>query len=259
MRILLTGFWLFSAIFCCRSFAQEKNEKPKEAFIKIFNACQRNGVEKWQTGLDLKFRDAPLARDVRVGEAGLVRQITFFEKDTVDVYRCEEFADKNRSTPEFPARTAAKVQTSFEARSVTLLLVHGALNAEGEAIEIDAIKEFPVPAESMRPGMARVFFMNVRPGERVTLKIGNQTPISLSYKESREVFLEPDNTDILLNYTGKDNQIKKQIAAFKLMPDCSYTAIVYPAAELPDRPAIRMSDSNEDWTRINSPPKEVAP
>ena len=246
-------------MFCCHSFAQDKDEKPKEAFVKIFNACQRNGVKKWQTGLDLKFRDAPLAKDVRVGEAGLVRQISFFEKDTVEVYRCEEFLDKNRSEAEPSARSAAKVQTSFAARSVTLLLVHGILNAGGEFIEVDVIREFPVPAESMRPGMARIVFMNVRPGASVALKIGNQTPLSLSYKESREVFLEPDDTDILLNYTGKDNQIKTQIAAFKFMPDCSYTAIVYPAAELPDRPAIRMSDSNEDWAGIRFPPKEEGP
>lgn len=243
-------------MFCRQSLAQDQNEKPKEAFIKIFNACQRNGVEKWQTGLDLTFREMPLARDVRVGESGLVKEIEFFKKDTVEVYRSKEFLTQHHSATEPTSRASAKVQASFETRSVTLLLVHGTLNADEESLEIEAIKEFPVPAESMRPGVARVFFINVRPGERVTLNIGEQTPFSLAYKESREVFLKPGDTDILLSYTGKDNQIKNQIAAFKFVSDSNYSAIVYPAAELPDRPTIRISDSNEDWAGIRSPSKE---
>jgi hypothetical protein len=259
MRILLIGFCLFSVIFCCRSLAQDKNEKPKEAFVKIFNACYRDRVDKWQTGLNLKFHDAALANDVRVGEAGLVRQVTFLEKDTVNVIRCEDFMDTKRSTPEAPISPAAKVPTSFEARSVTLLLAYGTLSALGESLEIDVIKEFPVPVESMRPGMARVLFMNVRPGARVTLKMGDQAPFSLSYRERIEAFLKPGVTDILISYRGKASQFKKQIAAFKFMPDCSYTAIVYPAAEIPDRPSIRISDSNGDWARICSPPKDEAP
>ncbi|MCX6972139.1 MAG: hypothetical protein NTV93_18585 [Verrucomicrobia bacterium] len=259
MRILLTGFWLFIAFCCGRSFAEDKKEKPKEAFVKIFNACYRSGVEKWKTGLDLKFHDATLANDVRAGEAGLVRQVTFLEKDTVDVYRCEEFADKKRSPPDSPASPAAKCQTSFEARSITLLLVYGRLSADQESIEIDAVKEFPVPAESVRPGLARVLFINARPGDSVALKVGKEAPFSLSYKERRELFLTPGDLEMLLSYTGKNNQLKEQMAALKSMPDCSYTAIIYPAAELPDRPSIRFSDSNEDWAGISSPHNEQPP
>jgi len=259
MRLSSLRIGLFCTLVCSGVFGQEQKEKPKEAFVKIFNACQRSGGEQWQTGLDLKFHGKPLASDVRVGEAGLVRQITFFDKDSVDVFRCGRFTDKGRDKPESPASPAAQIRTSFEPQSITLLLVHGRLDVGETALEIEAIREFPVPPESVHPGMARILLLNVWPGGNVELEHGAQAPVSLSPKMRREVFLQPGETEILVSYTGKDGQIKKQMAVFKLVADCSYTGIVYPAAEIPDRPCIRLSDSNEGWATIRSLSKEVAP
>ena len=42
-----------------RAHAEEEEEKPKDGYVKIFNASYRNGVEKWETGLNLKFHDEP--------------------------------------------------------------------------------------------------------------------------------------------------------------------------------------------------------
>ena len=95
-----------------------EREKPVQAHVKIFNACYRSGVQLWETGLNLDFRDQRLAMDVRVGEGGLVRTIEFTSKDTVDVRRHPEFLQNKRQVPRTPA---ASLGTAFP---MGLSLIH---------------------------------------------------------------------------------------------------------------------------------------
>ena len=138
---LALGLLLLAPI---RTESATDDDKPKDAFVKIFNAAYRNGAEVWETGLDLKFHDEPLANDVRVGEGGLVRQITYTKKDTVDVFRNREFLKNPGPKAHLPA---AKIATAFEEGSMTLLVVHGEITPGGEKLKVDTIREFPVPEE----------------------------------------------------------------------------------------------------------------
>lgn len=247
---LLPIFVIFAFASLITALAKE-DEKPKTASIKIFNASLRHGVEKWETGLNLKFHDEPLANDVRVGEGGLVRQITYKQKDTVDVFRNQEHL-KNPSTS--PTQPATKLPTTFDAESVTLLVVHGELGPNGENLKIEAIREFPVPEESRRPGFARLLLANFRQGDPVFLSVGTLDAIQLQHDEKREVFVPPGETDIFLIHreTGSP-EYKRQLAAFKFKADHNYTGIISPAAEIPARPSLRISDSNKEWAGIRSP------
>lgn len=229
----------------------EDEEKPKDGYVKIFNATFRNGVEKWETGLNLKFHDEPLANDVRVGEAGLVRQITYNQKDTVDVFRNREFLKTPAPANEL---AAAKLSASFEEGSVTLLVVHGDISPGRENLKITALREFPVPEESRRPGQARFVVGNFRNGEPVYLAIGNLQPFPLTPNEQREVFLPPGETEIFLIHKepGKSD-FKRQLAAFKFKANHNYTGIIYPSAEITTRPSLRISDSNQEWSGIHAP------
>ena len=235
----------------------QKEKKPKNAFVKIFNAGYRNGVERWETGLDLKFHDEALANDVRIGEGGLVRQITFKQKDTVDVFRHREFLKK---PPTGEPQPAAKLAASFEEGTVTLLVVHGEFSPSGENLQLDAIREFPVAPESLRPGMARLFLANFRAGEPVFLAIGSLSTVQLAYGENHEMFLPPGEIEIfLLHKEQGKTEYKRQLAVFKFKPDHNYTGIISPAAEIPNRPSLRISDSNQDWRGIRASKKETSP
>ena len=240
---------LFFAIFVTFSLpsahAEEKEEKPKDGYVKIFNATYRNGVEKWETGLNLKFHDKPLANDVRVGEGGLVRQITYKQKDTVDVFRNREYLKVPAPANELPA---AKLSATFEEGSVTLLVVHGEISPSGENVRITALREFPVPEESLRPGQARFVVTNFRNGEPVYLSIGSLDPFPLAPNEQREIFVAPAETEIFLIHKepGKSD-FKRQLAAFKFKENHNYTGIISPSGETPSRPTLRISDSNQDW------------
>lgn len=225
-------------------------EKPVVAHVKIFNACLRSGVDLWETGLDLEFRDQPLATDVRVGEGGLVRTIEFTSKDTVDVRRHGGYL-KGKGLP--PRRPAGSLNTSFPKGSVTLLVVHGDLAPDGEWIEIDAIREFPVPEEVKRAGMARFVVWNFRNGPPVYLAIGDTAPFELPYRKSKEVYLNPLETQIfLIHKSAGQLDFKRQLAVFKFAANKNYTGIIGPAPEIPDRPILRISDSNEDWEGIST-------
>lgn len=249
LLLLCVGLSCLSLDSACAE-REGKDEKPKNAFVKIFNATLRNGVEKWETGLDLKFHDAPLANDVRVGEGGLVRQITYKQKDAVDVFRNQAFLKKPSRAPVLPA---AQLATTFAEGSVTLLVVHGELSPRGEKLEIEAIREFPVPEESQRPGMARLFLANFRAGETVFLAIGSLSTVKLAYGEKQEVFVSPGEVEIFLIHKEQGKiEYKRQLAVFKFKADHNYTGLIFPAAEIPDRPSLRISDSNRDWRGIRS-------
>jgi hypothetical protein len=230
------------------------DEKPKDAFVKIFNATYRNGAEKWETGLNLKFHDEPLANDVRVGEGGLVREITYKQKDTVDVFRNQDFLKNPAPANNLPA---AKLSTTFDAGSMTLLVVHGEITPNGEKLQIEPIREFPVNEESRRPGMARLLLANFRPGDPVFLSIGTMETFQLQHNEKREVFLPPGETEIFLIHrqNGKSDY-KRQLAAFKFKADHNYTGLISPSSEVPTRPSLRISDSNQDWSGIRAPKKK---
>jgi hypothetical protein len=47
-----------------------------------------------------------------------------------------------------------------------------------------------------------------------------------------------------------------QLAAFKFKANHNYTGLIFPAAEIPTRPSLRISDSNQDWSGIRAPKKE---
>ena len=236
--------------------AEEKQEKPKAAHVKIFNATYRNGVEKWETGLDLKFHDEPLANDVRVGEGGLVRQITYKQKDTVDVFRNREFLKNPDPASELPA---AKLSTTFEEGSVTLLVVHGEISRSGEKVSITAIQEFPLPEGAMFLGMSRLIIANFRKGDPIYLSIGTLKTFSLATNEQREIIVPPGATEIfLVQNENVNSEYKRQLAVFKFKANHNYTGIIFPAAEIPTRPALRISDSNQEWAETNSSHKKNA-
>lgn len=228
----------------------DENEE-KSAFVKIFNASLRVDVEKWETGINLKFHNEPLAKDVRIGEGGLIRKINYKSKDTVDVYRNQEHLEN--PIPDSALTPAAKLSAGFEQGSITLIVVHGELEGGKENLKIEAIREFPVSEESLHPGMARLYLGNFRQGDPIFLLIGEMEPLELSYNEKREIFITPGETEIFLIHKEEGKiDYKRQLAAFKFQADHNYTGIISPAAEIPSRPSLRISDSNQDWSNIRT-------
>ncbi len=69
-----------------------------------------------------------------------------------------------------------------------------------------------------------------------------------SPNEQREIFVAPGETEIFLIHKepGKSD-FKRQLAAFKFKANHNYKGLIFPAAEIPSRPSLRISDSNQEW------------
>jgi len=76
----------------------------------------------------------------------------------------------------------------------------------------------------------------------------------LAPNEKRESFVALGETEIFLIHKepGKSD-FTRQLAAFKFKANHNYTGIIFPAAEIPSRPSLRIPDSNQDWSGIRAP------
>jgi hypothetical protein len=75
----------------------------------------------------------------------------------------------------------------------------------------------------------------------------------LAPNEEREILFAPGETEIFFNHKepGKSD-FKRQLAAFKFKANHNYTGLIFPAAEIPSRPSLRISDSNREWKGLRS-------
>jgi len=107
--------------------------------------------------------------------------------------------------------------------------------------------------ESRRPGMARLLAANFRQGDSVFLSIGGMEAFELPYNANREIIIPPEATEIFLIHkeSGKTD-FKRQLAVFHFKADHNYTGIISPSGEIPSRPTLRISDSNQDWKGLRS-------
>ena len=255
----LSPFFLISLIFfslsnyLVRAQGNEDSKDKKEtALVKIFNGCHRGTTPLWQTGVDLKFKDQLLADDIRVAEVSAPREIEFQGKDTVDVYRNENFITEKRPPTDSLPKAVASAAASFLPQSISVLLVAGDLMLEKENLSIKIIQEFPQPPGALKPTTARVVFISARAGEDLYLDLGGEQRVTLKYGDSKEVFLSPGEKEIYLLYLKHDSSVKRQLSVFKFEAGKYYTGIVLPGSEKPDRPLLRFSDSNDEWATIQS-------
>lgn len=231
-------------------------EKKETALVKIFNACDRGETPLWQTGLDLKFKDQLLADDIRVAEVGSPREIEFGSKDTIDVFRNENFLTEKRTPVGSKPRASAQTITSFVPQSISVILVEGNLSPEKEQIFVKVIQEFPQPPDVLRPTTSRIVFVGARSGEAVYLDIVGEQRVTLNYGDAKEIFISPGEKEINLLYLQDDSSVKRQLAVFKFAAGKYYTGILLPGGEKPDRPLLRFSDSNAEWAGIQEKIKE---
>jgi len=260
----LSAFFLMSLIFfsllnfpVSAQGNEDSKDKKETALVKIFNACHRGTTPLWQTGVDLKFKDQLLADDVRVSEVSAPREIEFQGKDTVDVFRNENFMTEKRTpTGSFP-KAVASTAASFLPQSISVLLVAGDITMEKENLSVKIIQEFPQPPGVLKLTTARIVFVSARAGEDVQLDLGGEQRVTLKYGESKETFLSPGEKEIYLLYLKDDSSVKRQLSVFKFEAGKYYTGILLPGSEKPDRPLLRFSDSNDEWATIQSKNREI--
>lgn len=215
------------------------DEKMKDAYVKIVNACDTSQPERWRTGLDLKFKDQAIGRDIRLGERGPIGKISFVGRDLIDVYRHGD------------SRVLASVPARLQAGGIYTLVVMGSLEANSADLKVEVIEEFPLPPESERPGQCRVVFLNAVKSYPVSISVGKETPLTLAFGEKRELFLNPGEQDLGLWFRDSKGAPQRLQAGMVAETGANYTAVLHPSEERSDRPSLFRFNAVEDRTRAN--------
>ena len=203
----------------------DKKDQPKDAWIKILNVCDTAQPERWRTGLDLRFQDQTIGRDIRLGETGPAGEIAFTGKDFIEVFR--------HGTDAHPL---ARVPANLNAGGHYTLVIMGELEVGSANLDVRVIEEYPIPQESLRQGQCRVQLLNAVQKFPVAVEINKQKLAPMAFKEIREVFLLPGEMDIGLLFTDARGETRRLQSGLVAKPGDHYTAVIHPSAERSDRP-----------------------
>ncbi|MEI6071600.1 MAG: hypothetical protein WCS31_07395 [Verrucomicrobiae bacterium] len=206
-------------------------EKPRVASIKILNACDTAQPDRWRTGLDLKFKDRAIGRDIRIGERGPVGRISFTGKDFIEVFRHGE-----------DSRPLARVPATLKAGCYTIVVV-GQLDADSSSVDVQVIEEFPIPQESLRPGQCRVQLLNAVRKFPVAVEINGRKLAPIACGEIRELFFPPGEMDIVLLFSDLRGGIGRLQSGMLAKAGDNCTAVIQPSAERSDRPELTRANA----------------
>jgi len=229
------------SILCVKAlFAQspEPEETPRDALIKIINACNTSQSERWKTGIDLAFKDIQIGSDIRIGERGPLGKITFVGRDTIDIYR---HGDTQRKIASIPAK--------LDAKSLYSLVVVGSIEEASASVDIVVIREDPLPERSKVPGKARVLFVNGVDDYQIGVSFGNSAPQVLAPLQQLESFHDPGELDLGLWFTDSNGKKQRIQSGILLSQNESITAVIYASAERGDRPSLLVLNPSEDLVR----------
>jgi len=210
-------------------------EKPRNAFVKIMNACDTSQNERWRTGLDLKFKDQTIGKDIRLGERGPTGKISFTGRDFIEVFRQGD-----------DSRPLVRVPANLKAGGFYTLVVLGQLDADSAQVDVRVVEEYPVPEASDKKDRCRMQLVNAVGKFPVAIGIKNEKPIPISFGEIRELVFSPGAVDLGLFFQNSKGETQRLQSGLIAKPGDNLTAIVHPSAERPERPELLRVNAASD-------------
>jgi hypothetical protein len=202
-----------------------EEEKPKAGFVRILNAATINMREPGGAGLNLSFKDQPLAMDMRGGEAAGYRQIMFRGKDTVDFIATKT----NQKVGSVPA--------SFQKDCFYTLLVTGTITDSRFNLKPLVFKDFPIPDEKKPERMSLVRIFNGVDIFRVGIQLGEGQPTTIPPMTFKEVTLAPGEHKLKIIYNNR-GKVKEMNSRLIVTAGSMFTVITMVCPETRDRPMI---------------------
>lgn len=168
---------------------------------------------------------------MRGGEAAGYRQIMFRGKDSVDFIATQS----NQKVGSVPA--------AFEKDAFYTLLVTGAINDSGFNLKPLVFKDFPIPEERRRDGMALVRLFNGVDLFQVAIQLDDDPPFKVTPMSFKEVYLAPGEHKLktLFNYFGKIEEINSRII---VRAGSMFTVVAMVCPETGDRPTLKSWDDS---------------
>jgi hypothetical protein len=221
-------------------------EKPKDAHIRILNCCDTDQAERWKTGLDLKFKDQYIGRDIRIAQRGPVGKISFVGKDTIEVFRAGD-----------ESRAIARIPASLKAGGFYTIVVLGKLGASASDVEIKLVEEFPISEEELRPDMVRMQLVNAIKNYPValTIKSGNANSAP-KYSELQKYFFTPGELEMNLVYRQVSGKIVSVPWVIETARGEDYVAVIHPSKHRGNTPTLMRINVAASRDEILNPPMD---
>lgn len=250
-KLLIVGVLLVAPVLAFAQDQPEDDKKPKDAFVRIVNACTIEMREPWRAGLDLTFKDQPLAIDMRGAEAATYKRITFVGKDTVDV-----MATGKKSK-------LVAVPATFEKGGFYSIYLTGEISDAGYKVTPLVVTDFPVPPAKLRQGYARVNVFNAISTFPVKLQLDNGSTVKLAALSFTELYLTPGSHPYRIFFPYKSAE--RDMQGFLIVAaNSGYSAIISASPEKADRPVMRLWGDSEQMQdaieatkqeEVEAPPK----
>jgi hypothetical protein len=198
-------------------------EQPRDASIRILNACDTSQKDRWRTGLDLTFQGGVIGRDIRLGESGPCGKITCTGKDVIEVFR-------NGTSGPALVRVPAKLRDGGRYS----LVVFGQIEADSARLGVRVIEEVADKPDAQ----CRMLLLNAIEKFPVAIGINQSPPTDLPVGEVREFVFAPGQVDIGLYFLDPQGKSRRLQAGLRAEPGGRHTAVILPSPERPDRPAL---------------------
>jgi hypothetical protein len=226
----------------------EAPEKPKDAYIRILNCCDTDQAERWKTGLDLKFKDTYIGRDIRLARQGPLGKISFVGKDTIEVFRTGGTQDP-----------IAKIPASLKSGGFYTILILGNLGASASDVQVKLVEEYPIPEDTIPPGMVRMQLVNAVKNFPATIRIKSTSDNpSPKWAELSQFYLAPGEVEMDLVYRDSGGKVVTVPWVVELSAGEDYVGVIHPSRDRSDIPSFLRINVAASRDEILTPPQEDA-
>lgn len=239
MKFVTRIFFLEGILILCSLVSglaqtdQEKPDSPKDAHVKIVNACEVTLPQPWKAGMDLAFKDAALSSDVRPGEKCPYRKISFTGKDNVSIRMTQTKAE------------VASIPADFEKGCFYTIILTGQVSESGGKIVPIIRKDFPQDPAVVHSGEAMVNVFNSISSFPLSISSGKAFA-ALAPATATTIYLPGGMQSVDVKY--RDFKNKEQILRNKLVvqPGNTYSVIILNSSEGGNRPMIFKADDSDE-------------
>jgi hypothetical protein len=224
-------FLLFNFIFICFSTAFTQSvdrEKPNDAYIRILNCCDTTQTERWKTGLDLKFKDNYIGRDIRLATYGPVGKISYVGRDFIEVFRTGE-----------TEKPIAQIPATLKPGGFYSVVVMGIIGKTDSDVVVKLIEEYPLTNQERPPGTFRMVVLNAIKNYPVLFRpVGDKTSSIPKFSETAELNLPLGEQEMELIYENEERKTITNPWIVLIEEGGDYLTVIHPSRDRGSLPTL---------------------
>ncbi len=213
--------------------SQRNNDPEKAAYVSFVNACTTDLKERWRASVDIAFKGAVLATDLRVGENSLLRPVETDGQGTLEVRRHGS------------SEVLERIPASLQPGSFSTVVLSGVIGSKSD-VQALVLRDYPLAENQSRPGLARFVLLTTITGYPTRSSIGGHGVGNLRPGSAQEVFVEPGEKEIQMFFKDKkfgDRELHTVSGAVAVAGG-NVNVIFFDSPRMPGRPNVLVIDTD---------------